>query len=104
MFNEMKSPISIGNDCWIGQNVFIVGGTRINDGAVVLAGAVVTKDIPPYAIAGGVPAKIIKYRYDEDTIKFLLNLKWWNFPLNWFEKHWNLLCDINELKRLYLRS
>lgn len=101
MFNEMKSPISIGNDCWIGQNVFIVGGININDGAVVLAGAVVTKDVPPYAVVGGVPARVVKYRYDEDTIKFLLDLKWWNFPLKWLESHWTLLCDVYELKHLY---
>ena len=60
MFNESKGGVNIGNDCWIGQHVFIVGGVTIGDGAVVYAGAVVTKDVPPYAIVGGVPAKVIK--------------------------------------------
>lgn len=67
LFDEMRAPISIGNDCWIGQRAFFVGGLTIGDGAVVLAGAVVTKDVPPYAIVGGVPAKVLKYRYDEET-------------------------------------
>lgn len=73
-------PCIIGNDVWIGDMVFIKGGIKIGDGAVVAAGAVVTKDVPPYAIVGGVPAKIIKYRFDEQTIKDLLALKWWDLP------------------------
>ena len=72
LFTESRDPVVIGNDCWIGQSVFMTGGIKIGDGAVVLAGAVVTKDVPPYAIVGGVPAKVIRYRYDEETIKFLL--------------------------------
>jgi acetyltransferase-like isoleucine patch superfamily enzyme len=71
--------INIGNDVWIGVNNIIMDGVTIGDGAVIAAGAVVTKDIPPYAIAGGVPAKVIKYRFSEDVIAFLLELKWWNF-------------------------
>jgi acetyltransferase-like isoleucine patch superfamily enzyme len=97
-FDEMRAPISIGNDCWIGQRVFFVGGLTIGDGAVVLAGAVVTKDVPPYAIVGGVPAKILKYRYDEETIQFLLEKKWWNMPLEWLKENSALLCDIDKLK------
>lgn len=68
----------IGNDVWIGSHVLIKGGVRIGDGACIGAGAVVVKDIPPYAIVGGVPAKILKYRFDTDTIKLLENLQWWN--------------------------
>lgn len=98
MFDEMRAPISIGNDCWIGQRVFFVGGLTIGDGAVVLAGAVVTKDVPPYAIVGGVPAKILKYRYDEETIQFLLEKKWWNMPVEWLKENSALLCDIDRLK------
>lgn len=99
MFNEMHLPITIGNDCWIGQRAFIVGGVTIGNGAVVLAGAVVTKDVPPYAIVGGVPAKIIKYRYDEETIDFLLEKEWWNMPIEWLKNNSELLCDINMLKQ-----
>lgn len=98
MFNEMRDPIKIGNDCWIGCRVFAVGGLTISDGAVVLSGSVLTKDVPPYAIVGGVPAKIISYRYDDDTIKFLLDHKWWDKPLPWLKENWELLCDINKLK------
>lgn len=98
MFEEMTAPITIGNDCWICSNVFIAGGVKIGDGAVVYAGAVVTQDVPPYAIVGGVPAKIIRYRYDEDTINFLLKFKWWDRPIDWLKENWMLLNDIEELK------
>ena len=98
VFVESKGLPVVGNDCWIGENAFLVGGITINDGAVVLAGAVVTKDVPPYAIVAGVPAKIVKYRYDEDTIKFLLNMKWWDKDIEWLKNNWALLCDITKLK------
>lgn len=98
---EKKYVISVGNDCWIGEGAFIVGGTEIADGVVVLAHAVVTKNVPPYAIVGGVPAKIIGYRYSEDDIKFLLKIKWWNNSLTWFETHWYLLNDFDKLKQYY---
>lgn len=70
---------SIGNDVWIGASAMIMPGIHIGDGAIVGAGAVVTKDVPPYAIVAGVPAKIIKYRFDEETIAKLLELQWWRF-------------------------
>lgn len=108
MLNEIKTTdnegafdCEIGNDVWICEGAFINGGIHIADGAVVLARAVVTKDVPPYAIVGGVPAKIIGYRYDEATIKWLLNVQWWNNPIAWFRAHWSLLCDIDKLKAYY---
>lgn len=73
--------VEIGNDVWIGTNAVIMGGVKIGDGAIVAAGAVVTKDVPPYAIVGGVPAKVIKYRFDEATIQELLALQWWNYDI-----------------------
>ena len=76
--NDNKWIVNIGHDCWIGEHVFMVGGVTVNNGAVVLAHAVVTKDVPPYAIVGGIPAKVIGYRYDEETIAFLLKKCWWN--------------------------
>ena len=100
IFNELKERTRVGNDVWIGENAFFTGGLTIGDGAVILAGAVVTKDVPPYAIVGGVPAKILKYRYDEDTIKFLLNIKWWDRDISWLKDNWYLLCNIEELKRI----
>ena len=94
-------PLEIGNDCWIGEGAFLVGGIIINDGAVVLAHAVVTKDIPPYAIVGGVPAKIIGYRFSDKDIDFLLRVKWWNHSPDWFKENWELLTDICLLKHFY---
>ena len=69
---------TIGNDVFIGANVTILDGVKISDGAVIGAGAVVVEDIPPYAVAVGVPAKVVKYRFDETTIKSLLEKQWWN--------------------------
>lgn len=91
----------IGNDCWIGANVTLIGGVIVNDGAVVLTNAVVTKDVPPYAIVGGVPAKVIGYRYDEDTIRFLLETQWWSNTSEWFEKNWMLMNDVEALKKYF---
>lgn len=99
--NKNKYAIEIGNDVWIGENVLLVGGIYINDGAVVLAGAVVTKNVPAYAIVGGVPAKVLKYRYDDETIRYLLDIKWWTNSLKWFEKHWILLCNIDKFKEYF---
>lgn len=71
---------TIGNDVFIGVNVTVLDGVNIGDGAIIGAGAVVVDDIPPYAIAVGVPAKIIKYRFDKETIRRLLDRKWWDDP------------------------
>lgn len=92
--------VEIGNDCWIGQNVFIVGDVTIGDGAVVLAGSVVTKDVPPYAIVGGVPAKIIRYRYSDSDVAFLLHKQWWNKDIEWLKKNKEVFLDISKLKSL----
>lgn len=71
--------VEIGNDVWIGERAIILGGIRIGDGAVVGAGAIVTKDVPAYAIVGGVPAKIIRYRFAPETIQTLRKMQWWNW-------------------------
>ncbi len=76
----------IGNDVWIGTRVIVLGGISIGDGAVIAAGAVVTKDVPPYAVVGGVPAKVIRYRFDESTVKKLEEIKWWDFPVEKLKK------------------
>jgi len=78
-FQEYKK-IVIGNDVWIGENSTVMGGVTIGDGAIIASKAVVTKDVPPYAIVGGIPAKIIKYRFEEQVINKLLEIKWWDLP------------------------
>lgn len=75
--NDCEKKTVIGNDVWIAANVCIKQGVNVGTGAVVGAGAVVTKDVPPYAIVAGVPAKVIRYRFDDETIKMLLESKWW---------------------------
>ena len=70
-------PVFIGNDVWIGNGTFIKNGIHVGDGAIIGASSVVTKDVPPYAIVAGVPAKIIRYRFDNSTREELLHLKWW---------------------------
>lgn len=75
--SEAKQTV-IGNDVFIGANVTVLDGVCIADGAVIGAGAVVVNDIPPYAVAVGVPAKVVKYRFDEKTIAALLEKQWWN--------------------------
>lgn len=98
-FGELKEPIRVGNDCWIGSRSLVVGGVTIADGAVVLAGAVVTKDVPPYAVVGGVPARVVRYRYDQATIDFLLQTRWWEQPTEWLKEHAEWLCDVETLKK-----
>lgn len=101
MANEKEhSAIVIGNDCWINSNVTFVSCVTVGDGAVVLAGAVVTRDVPPYAIVAGVPAKVIKYRFSETDIKWLLQKKWWNRDTNWIRKNWRAFNDIDKLRAL----
>lgn len=98
--NSQKSmpPVIIENDVWIGFRAMIMDGVKVGSGAVVAAGAVVTKDVPPYAIVGGVPAKVIRYRFDEKIINELLELKWWDYPKDFIV---NLpFADIEECIRL----
>jgi acetyltransferase-like isoleucine patch superfamily enzyme len=74
-----KGDVAIGNDVWIGRGVKILGGVTIGDGAVVAAYSVVTKDIPPYAIAAGVPARVVRQRFPEEIVASLLRIKWWDW-------------------------
>lgn len=77
---DNKGDIVVGNDVWIGYEAVILSGVTIGDGSIIGTRAVVTKDVPPYTIVGGVPARMIKKRFDEDTIAKVLALKWWNWP------------------------
>lgn len=89
-FSEYR-PIEIGNDVWIGARAIILDGVKIGDGAIVAANAVVTQDVPPYAIVGGVPAKIIRHRFSPEKIEQLLKLQWWSWPLSDIQKRMNEL-------------
>lgn len=74
---DINKPVEIGNDVWIGEAVFINDGVRIGTGAVIGAHSVVTKDVSPYAVVAGAPARVIRYRFDEEIIQKLLDSKWW---------------------------
>lgn len=87
------SATIIGNDVWIGVNAVIMRGITVGDGAIVGAGAVVTKDVPPYAIVGGVPARVIKYRFPPEMAKRLSESGWWNYDLHHPEIHSVDLAD-----------
>ena len=88
----------IGNDVWIAAGAQVLHKVKISDGAVVGGGAVVTKDVPPYAIVAGVPAKIIKYRFSDEIVSKLLDIKWWDWPLKVIIKNieWLINSDVNE--------
>ena len=79
---DNKGDIVIGNDVWIGYETVIMAGVHIGDGAIIAARAVVTKDVPPYTIVGGTPAKEIRKRFDTEVIQQLLKLKWWDWSTN----------------------
>lgn len=78
-FKKANRSIEIGNDVWVGTSVVITPGVTIGNGAIIAAGCVVVKDVPPYAIVGGVPGKIIRYRFDEKTIRALEMAEWWKY-------------------------
>lgn len=98
-FGLTNGDVIIGNDVWLGRDCKIMSGVTIGDGAVVAAGAIVTENIPPYAIVGGIPAKVIRYRFDEDTIHALLDSKWWDWPEAEIRKITPMLCttDLSNL-------
>lgn len=91
-----KAKTQIGNDVWIGNGAIVINGVKVGDGAIIGAGAVVTKDVPPYSIVVGVPARVIRKRFDDNTIERLLNVKWWNWPLETIAQH-EALLRINSL-------
>jgi len=78
-FDLGSAPIEIGNDVWIGEGALLKPGVRIGDGAIVAARAIVTRDVPPYAIVGGSPARVLRYRFPESLIERLHALQWWNY-------------------------
>lgn len=91
-YSPFERPCSIGNDVWVGCNATILRGVTIGDGAVVGANSLVNKDVPPYAIVAGNPAKVIKFRFPEDIIGELILLKWWDMPLSVIKEHTDLFA------------
>lgn len=98
----LKGDTVIGNDVWIGQNVTILPGVHIGDGAIIGANSVVSKDVLPYHIVGGNPIKIIRKRFDDETIAFLLNLKWWDWYAEKIFDNLDILCsgEIDRIREL----
>lgn len=87
--------VIIGNDVWMGYNVCVKEGVTIGDGAIIGAKSLVTRDIPPYAIAVGTPAKVIKYRFTPEQIQKLLEIQWWNKDIEWIKENIHAFGDID---------
>jgi acetyltransferase-like isoleucine patch superfamily enzyme len=96
-FENGEYYLSIGNDVWIGSDVRILSGLKIGDGAIIAAGAIVVKDVNPYEVVGGVPAKKIKERFSVEEKKFLMNLRWWDKDEIWIRRNARYFDDINKL-------
>lgn len=98
IFDDFAPKTVIGDDVWIGANVIIPGGIHIGTGAIVAGGAVVVKDVPPYAVVGGNPARIIRYRFSEEQIKSLLASEWWNWPIEKVRQRVGDFSDIEKFR------
>ena len=99
--SEKKGDTNVGNDVWLGMEAVVMPGVTIGDGAIIGARAVVAKDVPPYTIVAGNPAKVVKHRFDEQTTKSLLDIKWWNWPTKKIEANITAItgADLKALKQ-----
>lgn len=100
LFQEIV-PIEIGNDVWVGARVMISGGIKIGDGAIVAGGAFVTKDVLPYSIVAGVPARHIRFRFTPAEIEELMKIKWWENDVEWIKAHAPHFDDVQRFIEIY---
>ncbi len=98
-----KGAITIGSDVWIGTKSVILSGVTIGHGAIVAAGSIVTKDVPPYAIVGGNPARVIKYRFTPDVVEQLLKLQWWEWQIDKILQNKGLFLEDVNFKNIHLQ-
>lgn len=98
----LKGDTVVGNDVWIGQNVTVLPGVHIGDGAIIGANSLVSKDVPPYCIVGGNPCREIRPRFNKELTEYLLNLKWWDWDSEKIFKNMDSLCsgDLNKIKNI----
>jgi len=99
-FAESSKRTTIGHDVWIGEKAIVLDGVSIGTGAVIASGAVVSKDVAPYTIVGGVPAKPIRMRFTDEEIEFLLKSEWWNRDESWLQEHHKSFNNIEDFKKL----
>lgn len=92
-FISMEKDIVIGNDVWIGQDAKIMAGVSVGNGAIIATSSVVTKDVPPYTIVGGNPARFIRQRFDDEVVEILQKLRWWDLPHPVVLRHVHTLCS-----------
>lgn len=100
IFDDSVPKTSIGHDVWIGEKVLIPGGVRIGIGAILAAGSVVVKDVPSYAVVGGNPAQLIRFRFSDEHIKVLLASEWWTWPIEKISNNVEWFSDIEKFKTM----
>lgn len=98
IYEEFKR-VTIGHDVWIGTRSIIMGGVRIGNGAIIGAGAVVTKDVPAYSVVAGVPAKVVRYRFEADEIAKLETIQWWDRDVSWLRENVDQFHQVDEFLR-----
>jgi len=101
-----KGDMIIGNDVWIGHNATLMPGIKVGNGVVIASESVVTKDVPDYAIVGGNPAQVIRMRYDDDTVRRLLDIAWWNWDADKITAHLKIInsADVAALEQVSLKA
>lgn len=104
--SQNKGDIVIGNDVWLGLDATIMPGIKIGDGAIIGAKSVVTHDVEPYTVVGGNPARVIKKRFDDEVVKVLLEIQWWNWSIEKIEENRDVITgnDLNALKHLHTKQ